>query len=83
MEELQILGKVTFKQIVTDGYKQKTAAEIQKQIKSQKHQITSRSFSIKQKGDEDLDCLNFVCLPSVLSALLLGARAVSPKEKTT
>lgn len=32
MEELQILGKVTFKQIVTDGYKQKTAAEIQKQI---------------------------------------------------
>ena len=32
MEELQILGKVTYKQIVTDGYKQRTAAEIQKQI---------------------------------------------------
>ena len=32
MEELQILRKVFFKQIVTDGYKQKTAAEIQKQI---------------------------------------------------
>lgn len=32
MEELQILGKVTYKQIVTDGYKQKTANEIQKQI---------------------------------------------------
>ena len=32
MEELQILGKVYFKQIVTEGYKQKTAAEIQKQI---------------------------------------------------
>lgn len=32
MEELQILGKVTYKQIVTDGYKQKTANDIQKQI---------------------------------------------------
>ena len=32
MEELQILGKVYFKQIVTDSYKKKTAAEIQKQI---------------------------------------------------
>lgn len=32
MEELQILGKVTFKQIVTEAYKKKTAAEIQKQI---------------------------------------------------
>lgn len=32
MEELQILGKVTYKQIVTDGYKQRTTAEIQKQI---------------------------------------------------
>lgn len=32
MEELQILGKVAFKQIVTPGYKQKAAAEIQKQI---------------------------------------------------
>ena len=32
MEELQILGKVYFKQIVTDNYKKKTAAEIQKQI---------------------------------------------------
>lgn len=32
MEELQILGKVYFKQIVTEAYKQKTAAEIQKQI---------------------------------------------------
>ncbi|MEE0434076.1 MAG: YlqD family protein [Peptococcaceae bacterium] len=32
MEELQILGKVAYKQIVTPGYKQKAAAEIQKQI---------------------------------------------------
>ena len=32
MEELQILGKVFFKQIVTDQYKQKTAQDIQKQI---------------------------------------------------
>lgn len=32
MEELQILGKVYFKQIVTDSYKKKTVAEIQKQI---------------------------------------------------
>ena len=32
MDALQILGKVTFKQIVTPAYKQKTAADIQKQI---------------------------------------------------
>ena len=32
MEQLQILGKVYYKQIVTDAYNQKTASEIQKQI---------------------------------------------------
>ncbi|MDO4281542.1 MAG: YlqD family protein [Peptococcaceae bacterium] len=32
MEELQLLGKVYFKQIVTEGYKKKTAADIQTQI---------------------------------------------------
>ena len=32
MEELQILGKIYYKQIVTENYKKKTAADIQKQI---------------------------------------------------
>mgnify|MGYP004473014905 FL=1 len=32
MDELQILGKVYYKQIVTENYKKKTAADIQTQI---------------------------------------------------
>lgn len=39
MDELKILGKVFYKQIVTDGYKAKASQEIQAQIDEIDHQL--------------------------------------------